>query len=183
MLDVSRSDLTAAVAGAGTMGRGIAQVLAQGGVRTLLYDAQPGAAGRAIDSISQALARLAEKGRVKDPQSIMRRIEVVPGLQALAPCDVVVEAIIEDLAAKRTLFSELEEIVSERCILASNTSSLSVTASATRRCAARTRRASSSTTPAARSCPNRCVCSPKASPISPPSTASWSTPPASASAR
>ena len=130
MLDVSRSDLTAAVAGAGTMGRGIAQVLAQGGVRTLLYDAQPGAAGRAIDSISQALARLAEKGRVKDPQSIMRRIEVVPGLQALAPCDVVVEAIIEDLAAKRILFSELEEIVSERCILASNTSSLSVTAMA-----------------------------------------------------
>jgi len=130
MLDVSRSDLTAAVAGAGTMGRGIAQVLAQGGVRTLLYDAQPGAAGRAIDSISQALARLAEKGRVKDPQSIVRRIEVVPGLQALAPCDVVVEAIIEDLAAKRILFSELEEIVSERCILASNTSSLSVTAMA-----------------------------------------------------
>ncbi|HYR34035.1 MAG TPA: 3-hydroxyacyl-CoA dehydrogenase [Burkholderiales bacterium] len=130
MLDVSRSDLTAAVAGAGTMGRGIAQVLAQCGVRTLLYDAQPGAAGRAIDSISQALARLAEKGRVKDPQSIVRRIEVVPGLQALAPCDVVVEAIIEDLAAKRILFSELEEIVSERCILASNTSSLSVTAMA-----------------------------------------------------
>src|SRR5882672_9813980 len=134
MLDVSRSDLTAAVAGAGTMGRGIAQVLAQCGVRTLLYDAQPGAAGRAVDSISQALARLAEKGRVKDPQSIVRRIEVVPGLQALAPCDVVVEAIVEDLAAKRILFSELEEIVSERCILASNTSSLSVAAvSATRK--------------------------------------------------
>src|SRR5438477_169965 len=57
MLDVSRSDFTAAVAGAGTMGRGIAQVLAQSGARTLLYDAQPGAAQRAIDSISQALAK------------------------------------------------------------------------------------------------------------------------------
>ncbi|HZE59820.1 MAG TPA: 3-hydroxyacyl-CoA dehydrogenase [Burkholderiales bacterium] len=130
MLDVSRSDFTAAVAGAGTMGRGIAQVLAQCGARTLLYDAQPGAAGRAIDSIAQALAKQAEKGRVKDPQAIVKRIEVVPGLEALAPCHVVVEAIVEDLAAKRMLFSELEEIVDERCILASNTSSLSVTAMA-----------------------------------------------------
>ncbi|HEY3076353.1 MAG TPA: 3-hydroxyacyl-CoA dehydrogenase NAD-binding domain-containing protein, partial [Burkholderiales bacterium] len=130
MLDVSRSDFTAAVAGAGTMGRGIAQVLAQCGARTLLYDAQPGAAQRAIDSISQALAKLAEKGRVKDPQSIVSRIEVVPGLQALAPCHLVVEAIVEDLTAKRLLFSELEEIVGENCILASNTSSLSVTAMA-----------------------------------------------------
>jgi 3-hydroxybutyryl-CoA dehydrogenase len=130
MLDVSRSDFTAAVAGAGTMGRGIAQVLAQCGARTLLYDAQPGAAARAIDSISQALAKQAEKGRVKDPQSIVRRIEAVPGLQAFAPAHLVVEAIVEDLAAKRLLFSELEEIVSERCILASNTSSLSVTAMA-----------------------------------------------------
>src|SRR5579859_1328617 len=130
MLDVSRSDFTAAVAGAGTMGRGIAQVLAQCGARTMLYDAQPGAAGRAVDSISQALGRQAEKGRVKDPHAIVKRIEVVPGLEALAPCHVVIEAIVEDLAAKRTLFSELEEIVDERCILASNTSSLSVTAMA-----------------------------------------------------
>lgn len=130
MLDVSRSDLVAAVAGAGTMGRGIAQVLAQCGVRTLLYDAQPGAAQRGLDAISQALARLAEKGRLKNPQEIAGRIEVVPALQAFAPCQVVVEAIVEDLAAKRALFSALEAIVDERCILASNTSSLSVTAMA-----------------------------------------------------
>ena len=130
MVDVSRSDLTAAVAGAGTMGRGIAQVLAQCGARTLLYDAQPGAAARALESIAQALAKQAEKGRIKDPDAIVKRIEVVPGLQAFAPCHVVVEAIVEDLATKRVLFSELEEIVDERCILASNTSSLSVTAMA-----------------------------------------------------
>src|SRR5919197_5088049 len=130
MLDVSRSDFTAAVAGAGTMGRGIAQVLAQGGARTLLYDAQPGAAQRGLESISQALAKLAEKGRVKDPQSIVRRLEVVPGPHAFAGAHVVIEAIVEDLAAKRMLFSELEDIVDERCILASNTSSLSVTAMA-----------------------------------------------------
>jgi 3-hydroxybutyryl-CoA dehydrogenase len=130
MLDISRSDLVAGVCGAGTMGRGIAQVLAQCGVRTLLFDAQPGAAQRGVDSIGQALAKLAEKGRVKDPQAIVRRIEVVPALEALAPCHVVVEAIVEDLAAKRQLFTALEKIVGENAILASNTSSLSVTAMA-----------------------------------------------------
>ncbi len=130
MLDVSRSDFTAAVAGAGTMGRGIAQVLAQCGIRTLLYDAQPGAAARGLESIAQALARQAEKGRIKDADAIVKRIEVVPGPTAFAPCHVVIEAIVEDLTAKRMLFSELEDIVDERCILASNTSSLSVTAMA-----------------------------------------------------
>jgi 3-hydroxybutyryl-CoA dehydrogenase len=130
MLDVSRSDLVAAVAGAGTMGRGIAQVLAQSGVRTLLYDARPGAAQSARDAIAQALARLAEKGRLKNPEEIVGRIEVVAALPAFQPCQVVVEAIVEDLAAKRALFAELEAIVDERCILASNTTSLSVTAMA-----------------------------------------------------
>ena len=135
MLDASRSDLTAAdliagVAGAGTMGRGIAQVLAQCGARTLLFDAQPGAAQKAKESIAQALARLAEKGRVSEPQKIVDRIEIVSSLEAFAPAHVVVEAIIEELGAKRALFSQLEGIVSEGCILASNTSSLSVTAMA-----------------------------------------------------
>src|SRR5690242_19247812 len=127
MLDVSRSDLVAGVAGAGTMGRGIAQVLAQCGARTLVYDAQPGAAEKARQAISEALARMAEKGRLADPQGVLRRIEVVSSLEALAPCQVVVEAIVEDLAAKRKLFGELEKIVPDDCILASNTSSLSVT--------------------------------------------------------
>src|SRR3954465_2176361 len=130
MLDSSRSDLVAGVCGAGTMGRGIAQVLAQCGVRTLLYDAQPSAAQRGVDSIAQALAKLAEKGRVQDPQAIVQRIEIVPGLEALAPCHVVIEAIVEDLAPKRALFAELETIVGAETILASNTSSLSVTAMA-----------------------------------------------------
>src|SRR3954468_9939559 len=130
MLDVSRSDLVAAVAGAGTMGRGIAQVLAQCGVRTLLYDAQPGAAKRGLESIAQALGKLAEKGRLKNPQEITARIQCVASLEAFAPCQVVIEAIVEDLAATRALFSQLEAIVGEGCILASNTSSLSVTAMA-----------------------------------------------------
>jgi len=132
MLDVSRADLTAGVAGAGTMGRGIAQVLAQGGARTLLYDAQPGAAAKAKDAIAQALGKLVEKGKSTkgEADAIVSRIEVVPALDAFAPCHAVVEAIVEDLSVKQTLFSSLEKVVGEKCILASNTSSLSVTAMA-----------------------------------------------------
>src|SRR5688572_16476162 len=114
------------------MGRGIAQVFAQGGARTLVYDAQPGAARKARESIAQVLGRLAEKGRLSaaDADRIVGRIETVDSLDAFAPCHVVVEAIVEDLQAKRTLFSSLEERVKDDCILASNTSSLSVTAMA-----------------------------------------------------
>lgn len=130
MLDPQRSDLVAGVAGAGTMGRGIAQVLAQCGARTLLYDAQPGAADQARQSIGEALKRMAEKGRLADPQAVLSRLEVVPSLEAFAPCHLVVEAIVEDLAAKKSLFSGVEKMVTESCVLASNTSSLSVTAMA-----------------------------------------------------
>jgi 3-hydroxybutyryl-CoA dehydrogenase len=132
MLDAQRSDLAAGVAGAGTMGRGIAQVLAQCGARTLLYDAQPGAAAKAKDAVAQSLGRLAEKGRLRPEElrATLERIEVAPALNAFAPCHIVVEAIVEDLAAKKELFAKLEAIVGDACILASNTSSLSVTAMA-----------------------------------------------------
>src|SRR5258706_14547225 len=111
------------------MGRGIAQVLAQSGTRTLLFDAQPGAAQKGKQSIAGALGKLAEKGRLKpgDVDAALGRIEVVDQLERFSACHVVVEAIIEDLGAKRALFSQLEGIVSEACVLASNTSSLSVT--------------------------------------------------------
>ena len=114
------------------MGRGIAQVLAQCGARTLLFDSQPGAAQKAKQAIAQSLARVVEKGRLApaDADRTLGQIEVVPSLDAMAPCHVVVEAIVEDLGAKKQLFSALEPIVGESCILASNTSSLSVTAMA-----------------------------------------------------
>jgi len=132
MLDVSRSDLVAAVAGAGTMGRGIVQVLAQCGARTLVYDAQPGAAATAKDAIGQSLGKLAEKGRLRpqEVQATLGRIEVADSLQGFAPCHVVIEAIVEDLNEKRKLLGSLEDVVAQSCILASNTSSLSVTAMA-----------------------------------------------------
>ena len=114
------------------MGRGIAQVLAQCGARTLLFDTQPGAAQKAKQSISQAFERLVEKGRfgAADAEKALGRLEIAGSLDAMAPCHIVVEAIVEDLAAKRQLFHALEETVAADCILASNTSSLSVTAMA-----------------------------------------------------
>ena len=132
MLDPQRSDLVAGVVGAGTRGRGIAPVLAQCGARTPIYDAQPGAAQKAKDAIAQSLGRLVEKGRLgaAEVQSTLGRIEIVPSLEALKTCHLVVEAIVEDLQAKKDLFSSLEKILPENSILASNTSSLSVTAMA-----------------------------------------------------
>lgn len=132
MLDVSRGDLVVGIAGAGTMGRGIAQVLAQCGVRTLLFDSLPGAAHKARDSIAQTLGKQVEKGRLqaKEAEATVSRIEMADALAQLAPCHVVVEAIVERLDAKQELFHALEGIVADGCVLASNTSSLSVTAMA-----------------------------------------------------
>jgi 3-hydroxybutyryl-CoA dehydrogenase len=114
------------------MGRGIVQVLALCGARTLVFDAQPDAARKARDAIGETLGKLAERGKLERGavDATLRRIEVVDQLKALAPCQLVVEAIVEDLAAKRALFSSLEGIVGVDTVLASNTSSLSVTAMA-----------------------------------------------------
>ncbi|MBC7804391.1 MAG: 3-hydroxyacyl-CoA dehydrogenase [Candidatus Parcubacteria bacterium] len=132
MLDIHRPDLVAGVAGSGTMGCGIVQVLAQCGVRTLVFDAKPGAAQAAKDAVAKSLAGLVQKGRVPqaDADAAGARIEVVDSLAAFMPCHVVVEAIVELLAPKQELFKALESVVADSCILASNTSSLSVTAMA-----------------------------------------------------
>jgi 3-hydroxybutyryl-CoA dehydrogenase len=132
MLDASRTELVAGVAGSGTMGRGIVQVLAQSGVRTLVFDAQAGAAHRARAAIAESLGKLVERGKLErsSVERTLGKIEVVESLEAFRPCDLVVEAIVEDLAAKRELFAALEGIVGPDAILASNTSSLSVTAMA-----------------------------------------------------
>jgi 3-hydroxybutyryl-CoA dehydrogenase len=132
MLDISRSDLTAGVAGSGTMGRGIVQVLAQCGARVRVYDAQPGAAQKAKEAIARALANQVAKGRMAqgDADAALARIEIADASAAFKGCHLVIEAIIEQLEAKQKLFRELEGIVGDTCILASNTSSLSVTAMA-----------------------------------------------------
>ncbi len=118
------------IAGNGLMGRGIAQVAAQAGYETLLYDARGGAAQAAKDSIAAQLAKLVEKGKYpgEDAARAVRRLVPIATVGEFAGCATVVEAIVEELEAKRELFRALERVVSPECILATNTSSLSVTA-------------------------------------------------------
>lgn len=127
--DVNRADLTFGVVGTGSMGRGIAQIAAQGGFTVLIYDAKEGAAAEAKGYINDMLSRQVEKGKlpVAEAEAIVGRIRVLDGLAGLSPCHVVVEAIVENLEVKRQFFKSLEEIVSDGCILATNTSSLLVT--------------------------------------------------------
>jgi 3-hydroxybutyryl-CoA dehydrogenase len=122
------------VIGAGAMGRGIAQVAAAAGHHVVLGDSQPAAVEQAIESVRTALAREVTKGRLTEDavDAILDRIsnadDVAAGLRAYAPCDVVIEAVVEQLDAKRALFAALEQIVPRQCVLASNTSSLSIAA-------------------------------------------------------
>ena len=129
-LDVSRPDLSLAVIGAGVMGRGIAQVAVQAGIRAFLHDSRPGAAREAKDSVSAQLERLREKGRIsaEECRRAQDGLVIADALSAVAACPIVIEAVVEDLKAKRELFAALEAIVAEDCLIASNTSSFSITA-------------------------------------------------------
>ena len=121
---------TVGIVGAGLMGRGIAQITAQAGFDVLLFDSKAGAADGARASIADTLTALAAKGKI-DASSADRataRISLPGTTDALVAADLVIEAIVERLDAKQALFESLEAIVSDRCILATNTSSLSVTA-------------------------------------------------------
>jgi 3-hydroxybutyryl-CoA dehydrogenase len=129
MLDLTRDDLTVGVVGTGTMGQGIAQVAAAGGLRVLLHDSREGAAEAAVAFIGKMLDRAEVKGRLPAGAAVaaQERLEIVDRLEGLAPCQVVIEAVSEDLELKRGLFRDLEAVVGPDCILATNTSSLSVT--------------------------------------------------------
>jgi len=118
------------VVGTGAMGRGIAQLAAQAGSRVLLFDAQPQASTDARAEICAQWDKLRDKGRM-DAATVAackKRLECADALGDLTPCTLVVEAIVERLDAKRSLFAALEDIVSDAAVLATNTSSLSVTA-------------------------------------------------------
>lgn len=118
------------VVGAGIMGRGIAQLFIQAGHTVRLYDSRDGAAGAARDFVLSMLDKLAAKGAMGagDVHAATGRLTAAGSLADLAGCTLVVEAIVEDLEAKRSLFAALEGIVSDDCLLASNTSSLTVSA-------------------------------------------------------
>ncbi|MER6329967.1 3-hydroxyacyl-CoA dehydrogenase [Streptomyces sp. NPDC001034] len=119
-----------AVVGTGTMGQGIAQVALVAGHPVRLYDAAPGRAREAAAAIGARLDRLVEKGRLDAAARDAARARLAPAdaLTDLADCGLVVEAVLERLDVKQRLFGELEDIVAEDCLLATNTSSLSVTA-------------------------------------------------------
>jgi len=127
--DANRPDLTIGVLGTGAMGRGIVQVAAAGGINVLMMDARPGAAAEARDFVGKMLSRAAEKGSMskEDAAAATGRVKVVESLADFKPCHAIIEAVVENLDVKRQVFGELENIVAPDCILATNTSSMSVT--------------------------------------------------------
>jgi 3-hydroxybutyryl-CoA dehydrogenase len=130
MRNVEAGDFVLGVVGAGAMGSGIVQVALTGGLSVMLTDLRPEQLEKAKQGIFQRLDRLAEKGE-QTPAAVAAaksRLEVVGSVDKFSACDAVVEAIIEDLAAKRQLFASLEAVVGEDAILASNTSSLPIAA-------------------------------------------------------
>jgi 3-hydroxybutyryl-CoA dehydrogenase len=127
---VSRPASIIGVLGAGTMGAGIAQLACRSGARTLLHDPIPDALASGVEKVNAGLAKEAQRGKLsaEDADLAAARLEAVGDLDAFAPCELVIEAVPERLELKHELYGRLSEIVSEECVLASNTSSLLVTA-------------------------------------------------------
>lgn len=125
------------VLGAGTMGAGIVQVAAQAGHTVIVRDIKQEFVDNGIAGIDKGLSRNVDKGRMsaEDKAAVMGRISGTVDMAAAADCDVVIEAALEVMEIKKTIFKELDEICKPECILASNTSALSVTeiAAATQR--------------------------------------------------
>ena len=116
------------IIGSGTMGSGIAQVAATSGCQVNLFDANRAVLEKSKISLEKILIRLIEKGRIdtSEKNRIQSNINYVDSLEKLSDSDLIIEAIIENLEIKKKVFSELETMVSDDCIIASNTSSLSI---------------------------------------------------------
>jgi 3-hydroxybutyryl-CoA dehydrogenase len=122
-----------AVVGCGLMGSGIAQVSAAAGFTTVVREVSPELVDKGIKGIEKSLARLVEKGTITEAakSEIRGRLKGTTVIEDLKDCDLVVEAIVEQLAAKRELFGALDRLCPEKTIFASNTSSLTITEIAT----------------------------------------------------
>jgi len=118
------------VIGSGSMGSGIAQIAALAGHEVYLYDNNPDALERAQKELAKTLQRLTEKGKLSETEATagLKRIHCVQNLFAFQEAGLVIEAIVENLEIKKAVFDQLEDVVPHHCILATNTSSLSVTA-------------------------------------------------------
>jgi 3-hydroxybutyryl-CoA dehydrogenase len=115
------------IIGSGAMGMGIAQVAAMAGHQVVLYDNNTAALDKAKKSLSATLIKLQEKSKIASADEVINRFTFAGNLVALENCTLIIEAIIERLDIKKAVFEEVEKVVSDSCILASNTSSLSIT--------------------------------------------------------
>ena len=122
-----------AVVGAGAMGQGIAQMCAQAGAGVWVHDVAPGAAEKACQAILLQWQKLQDKGRLTaaDTAQLQERLHPATSLRDLADCDLVIEAVVENMAIKTGLFAELENLLSPQAVIATNTSSLPVCISST----------------------------------------------------
>ena len=134
MRDTSSPDFTIGIVGAGIMGRGIAQIAAEAGMTVRLADARREAVDEAVEAVTALIRRGAEKGRLTAEAAEAARARLVAtdagadrGWTAFADCDLVVEAVVERMEVKHAVLTGLEGVVSDGCILATNTSALSVT--------------------------------------------------------
>lgn len=120
--------ITIGIIGTGAMGAGIAQVAASNHCKVLLHDTNTTMLQKAIDGISNSLSKLAEKGKINTAEQIqiLSNITSHQNMDDLKGCNMIIEAIVEDLNVKQKVFARLEQLVSDDCILASNTSSLSI---------------------------------------------------------
>jgi 3-hydroxybutyryl-CoA dehydrogenase len=132
--DPARKDLTIGIVGTGTMGRGIMQLAAQSGLNVVAFDEMSGAGDTARQAISQTFSGLVEKGRMtKDAaEAAGARITIAGHLEQIATANVIIEAVIERLDVKQALLASLDSLAGPDTILATNTSSLSITAVAAR---------------------------------------------------
>lgn len=117
------------IIGAGSMGIGIAQIAAAADCNVILFDINKSASEQAIKKLEKVLLRLIEKGKINTikKDSILNNIKIVESLESMKGSDLIIEAIVENSSIKKDLFSNLESIVSNDCVLATNTSSISIT--------------------------------------------------------
>ena len=117
------------VIGAGSMGIGIAQVASNAGCNIFLFDQNKSVREQSIKKLEKVLVRLIEKGKLNivEKNSILKNITIVDSLESMKDSDLIIEAIVENSTIKKELFSNMESIVSNDCVLATNTSSISIT--------------------------------------------------------
>ncbi len=115
------------IIGSGAMGAGIGQVAAMAGHHVVVYDNNKASLERARTSLTAVLEKLEEKGKIPSAAEVLHRLIFADDIHAFATCELVIEAIVEKLDVKKAVFAEVEQVVAPSCILASNTSSLSIT--------------------------------------------------------